>query len=158
MPLTKNMANLRKRFWDKVDRGNPDECWEWTASTNIHGYGQIWVEDLGRQQTASRVSYQLEYGDVPEDKVVCHTCDNPPCVNPNHLFVGSYSENFQDVSDKGNYPDRRGTNSKDAGLTEQEVKEIRNDNKRTYREMAKDYDTNMCTIGEIVRGESYQNV
>lgn len=86
------------RFWKFVDRLGDDDCWLWRGS--IQGkYGSIRIE--GKSAGAHRVSYQLHKGEIPEGLVVMHSCDVPLCVNPNHLSVGTYSDNTQDMLRKG---------------------------------------------------------
>jgi len=85
------------RFWEKVDmRGH---CWEWTAAKTSCGYGRFKVE--GKTVGAHRVSYELHYGEIPEEMCVLHTCDTPPCVNPEHLFLGTPTDNNRDRDQKG---------------------------------------------------------
>lgn len=94
----RQLRPLAERFWEKVDRRDKEECWEWTGGTDSHGYGtlQIGTHDKPFPGKAHRISYELHYGSIPDGMLVCHKCDNPPCVNPNHLFVGSYSDNIED--------------------------------------------------------------
>ena len=75
---------LEERFWEKVDRRGPDECWPWTGMKNSKGYGRIEVE--GRRRAAHRIGYQLIYGPVPEELVMHHLCENRICCNPAHLI------------------------------------------------------------------------
>ena len=95
-------ATIADRFWPKVDRRAPDECWPWTASKYKNGYGQIGVggRDMG-VTGAHRVAWELTHGAVPDGFFVCHRCDNPGCVNPNHLFVAAPKANTWDMIEKG---------------------------------------------------------
>ena len=85
-----------KRFWQKVKK--TDGCWLWQGSTDTR-YGLIWVD--GRKQKAHRVAWILLRGPIPDGMHVLHTCDNPPCVNPSHLFLGTHSDNHKDSARKG---------------------------------------------------------
>lgn len=85
------------RFWSKVDTSG--DCWIWTATKNRRGYGQFYYE--GRLQLAHRVAYKLTYGPVDDDIHVLHRCDNPSCIRPDHLFLGTQRDNVQDMIGKG---------------------------------------------------------
>lgn len=83
-------------FWERV---NKDGCWRWTGATNGKGYGQVTVD--GVHYLAHRIAYSLAKGSVPDGLLVCHHCDNPICVRPSHLFVGTHRDNAHDMIKKG---------------------------------------------------------
>lgn len=87
------------RFWEKVARADSSACWAWNGSRVGRGYGQFWDGD--RLIVAHRWLYEHLNGPVPGDIDICHSCDNPSCCNPDHLFAGSRAENMQDCSRKG---------------------------------------------------------
>lgn len=90
---------LTDRFWPKVDRRGPDECWEWTGSRQPTGYGRIKISD--RVHNTHRVVWALTNGPIPARLQVLHRCDNPPCCNPAHLYLGTIADNMHDRDRKG---------------------------------------------------------
>lgn len=120
--------SLEDRFYEKVDQGNTDECWEWQATRTEVGYGRISVD--GRLEVAHRVSWYLHEGEWPDGEFpdgerVLHTCDNRACVNPNHLYLGDQSDNVQDSYDRGQKEPMQGEQNPKSKLTVEDVREIR---------------------------------
>lgn len=94
-------CDLKCRLMANVVAPSPDSCWEWNAAKHKSGYGEFrWNDNFYR---AHRVSYEVHKGEIPQKKHVCHTCDNPPCVNPSHLFLGSDKDNLLDMAKKGRH-------------------------------------------------------
>ena len=85
------------RFWSKVDI--TDDCWEWTACKTSFGYGQLGID--GIMTNAHRISWEISNGPIPDGMVICHKCDNPGCVNPDHLFAGTHKDNIADCISRG---------------------------------------------------------
>jgi len=87
-------------FWSRTGKGEPGSCWEWKRGRITKGYGAVWWEK--KQMYAHRVAWELANGmAVPDGLFVCHTCDNPPCCNPAHLWVGTAADNIADMDAKG---------------------------------------------------------
>jgi hypothetical protein len=105
-------------FWAKVRIS--DDCWEWTGATNGMGYGRL--NRRGTFLAAHRFSYELANGSIPDGLSVCHRCDNPPCVRPDHLFLGSMQDNIRDSVAKRRSVGRHGRSTR---LSEDDVRNIR---------------------------------
>ena len=110
-------------FWDRVDKSG--ECWIWTGAKDGKGYGRLWHE--GKLQQAHRVAWQIENGPIPNSLLACHHCDNPPCVRPDHLFLGTVKDNAEDMVSKGRNRSGHfvGQDHPRAILTEDQVMAIR---------------------------------
>lgn len=92
--------NLKARFWAKVSVRKDSSCWAWDSNKTVKGYGQIYVGEGQSPVGAHRLSYMIHHGPVPDGMYVCHSCDNPECTNPNHLFLGTPKDNTQDMLTK----------------------------------------------------------
>ena len=158
------------RFWSKVRKS--DDCWEWTGSMRANGYGCFWYR--GKHQQAHRVAWQLERGDIPDGLYACHRCDNRRCVRPDHLFLGTPSENNYDASSKGRngahtHPEkyRNGCPIKPIGeqngiakLTAQAVRDIRAlaANGHRHKSIASRYGVDKSSISKVVRRETWGHI
>ncbi|MGJ5817051.1 HNH endonuclease [Paludibaculum fermentans] len=90
-----------RRFWNKVEIGKHNDCWNWTASTSFGGYGQFSIQHDNWK--ASRVAYFLYYGIDPAENMILHSCDNRLCCNPHHLRTGTSKDNTQDAISRGRH-------------------------------------------------------
>lgn len=162
---------IADRFWGKVQKRGGDQCWEWTAGRTSAGYGAFWT---GRRDIlAHRMSYILAVAPVPLAMYVCHHCDNPLCVRPSHLFIGTAKDNMQDAVSKGRiatgdrngsriHPDRRAKGERQGAskLTEQLVCDMRvayRAGKNQY-ELARDFGVHRSTAMRAVMGETWSHV
>lgn len=134
-----------QRFLEKIDK--TDSCWNWKGYINKLGYGHFW---LNGQETAHRSSWILHNGNIPENMCVCHKCDNPKCVNPDHLFVGSYKDNTQDMIKKG----RKGIDP-NIIITKEKAKEVVELYRKgmKQRDIAKLYGINQANIWKHIHKE-----
>lgn len=147
------------RFWERVDKsGGKDACWEWKICRHKKGgYGAWTLNKVSCK--AHRLAYEYTYGPIPKGLNVCHKCDNPPCCNPSHLFIGTYKDNHQDSVKKGRnvFGERHG-NSK---LKESQVKEIIRRLKQkdiSHGELAKQYGCSISVIGKIGRAKIWRHI
>lgn len=151
-----------QRFLSKVEKSSrPDGCWLWQGSRDRKGYGRLWYR--GRAIQAHRFGYFTKSGQhLPDSLFGCHKCDNPSCVNPDHIFPGTPSENRFDMHRKGreNLPAQHGSHNHRSKLSPEQVKAIREEYARGgvfYRQLADKYGVHLENIRKIVKGLSWKN-
>lgn len=150
------MKPLDVRFWSKVDKsGGDNACWLWTARKNAYGYGTIKVGI--KSSLAHRVVWNLNFGNIPERLCVCHTCDNPACVNPSHLFLGTHKQNMEDMARKGRHADFTGSKCGQAKLTEEQAIQILNA-KGFSKNIAKQFGVTFSAVCRIKSGKSWPHL
>ena len=150
---------LAVRFAEKYRVDEASGCWVWTGNKNANGYGVI-AGDEGRyrhQRRAHRVSWELLHGPLDKSVFVCHRCDNPPCVNPDHLFIGGPAENQADRVQKGRTT--RGDKHPQAKLTALDVRKIRMVAQLGIPQhmIAKVFSVSRTNISAIIGGRSWKS-
>ena len=140
-----------KRFWKFVRKTK--NCWIWIGG-KANGYGYFWLN--GKQCKATRVSWEFHFESIPPEVEVMHKCDNPSCVNPDHLCLGTHQENMTDMKNKGRagFVRRVGSSSPSSKLTDEQVEEIRQRvvSGETHESVAKDYPVGKTTVTAIING------
>lgn len=158
----KYTTNDIARFWTKVDRSG--ECWLWTAGKNGKGYGKF---NIGYTRFyAHRFAFELAYDSIPEGMVVCHHCDTPSCVRPDHLFIGTQGDNLQDMSAKKRHgshthpEQRRGEKNGFSKLNADQVREIRARVAagESRRLLSMEFETTQTNISNIVLRINWKHI
>lgn len=144
------------RFWNRVVKLDGG-CCEWTGAKIPDGYGSLQV--CYKHTLAHRFSYEITIGPIPKGLYVLHKCDNPACVNPDHLFIGTQKDNVQDCISKGRFTrsDRRGEKCPTSKLTEKDVIYIRQSN-LLQRELAEHFGVTRQAIGDIRSRRNWSHV
>lgn len=130
-------------------------CWIWNCGRDHCNYGRFYGAGKGKSQVASRFSYELYVGEIPDGMQILHRCDSPPCVNPDHLFLGTVFDNVVDKMNKGRH--LRGTMFSWAKLDEKKVQQIRVD-PRSQRVIAKDFGISRSAVSEIKTRKKWKHV
>lgn len=155
----KRLASATMRFWKYTIKAGENDCWLWNSKqVNEHGYGFLSCS-RGVIIKSHRLSYSLFLNrPVENSEIVMHTCDNPRCVNPNHLRIGTQAENILDSIKKGRNskpPIHFGEDHHNAKFSSKDRLDIVSD-KRTHNEIAKDYGVCSETIGRIKRNQTWK--
>lgn len=155
---------IEVRFWRHVDRRRDDECWVWIGGHFPDGYGCF--QENGAKR-AHRISWSIANGPVPDGASVLHRCDNPGCVNPSHLFLGTHADNMADKVAKGRQArcgpvnPARGSGNPAAKLTERDVAAIRARyaaKTATQTRLAEEYGVSQVMVSKIVRRVFWRHV
>lgn len=151
-------------FWSHVTPISPNECWEWNGPRLKNGYGQMYVKVNGKWKNTMthRLSWEIHYGEIPSGKVIMHKCDNPACVNPNHLSVGTHLDNIIDKVRKGRQRHRAhiGTEHGMSKLNDANVKWIYQEYAKgvTIASMARALNVSESAIRNVIKGRSWKHV
>ena len=148
----------RQRFNAKWVEDASTGCWVWQGASHVKGYGYIKIPKTRKQIPAHRLSYLIHVGDIPDGKCVLHKCDNPPCVNPDHLFIGTKLDNAMDMVKKMRhcYGERQGSHK----LTEKEVVRIHEMIKlgMKQKEIAAIFKIGAMQISRIKHGSRWRHI
>lgn len=150
-PIPELPDDVLKRFWDKVIIGKPNECWKWTAGVDKDGYGRFQLN--GSSFRATRISYTIKDKD-PKELCVCHSCDNPSCVNPDHLWIGTMQDDMDDCVKKDRQA--KGEEQGSSKLTVEQVRKIIKSNE-LHEILARRYGVARGTITRIKTGKSWRH-
>ncbi len=148
-----------ERFWDSVEIGGPDDCWPWTGAIKAHGYGKFY---RGYEEWLThRFAYHSQTGEELDPKdCVLHTCDNPPCCNPAHLFTGTREDNIMDMVGKNRQHRPIGVHNQNARLDADKVRLIRKEHAEglSYRQLAARHNVVKTTIAAVLTGKTWRHV
>ena len=130
-------------------------CWECSGTISKYGYGQFYHG--GKTIRAHRAAYEIYNGKIPDGLIVCHTCDNRKCINPKHLYAGTYADNYKDAKDRQRINPPKGESHHGAKLTVHDVEKIRKSD-LSQRQLALIYGVAQATIGDAKRGLTWKTI
>lgn len=149
-----NFSSVKEAFWARVNQLSPGECWPWLGSCCNRGYGRF---NFNSQRYFAHVlSFQLHHGGVPTGHVIRHRCDNPPCVNPNHLESGTQADNVRDTVMRGRTV--RGEAHWHASLTDSDVQAIRSATGLLQTDLGMLYGIGQAAVSKIQLGKTWRHV
>lgn len=145
--------NTNENFWEKVNKTSG--CWVWKSRLSSSGYGEFYYH--GKNIKAHRFSWVIAHGEIPDGLLVCHHCDNPPCVRPNHLFLGTSLDNLRDCQAKGRRRALTGSDNPRSKLNEQTARLIFAVCPKYIRvvDASKIFGVDRATIGDVVHGRTW---
>jgi hypothetical protein len=155
--------SIAEHFWSKVNKGGPDDCWMWKNPSRAKGkdvrpsYHIHFPNNRPKGHIASRIAYELSWGYIKKGLQVLHRCDNPGCVNPNHLFLGTQADNIRDMMEK----DRQSFFGGKTKMSEQQVLELRylrDHTGMTLTDLAERYKIRLPAVSAIVKRRSWKHI
>ena len=147
-----------KKYLNKVLVVNPKLCWDWQGRLDDGGYGSMTLR--GSTILVHRIAWIIDNGEIPKGMNILHKCDNPKCVNPDHLFLGTHFDNMRDMAAKGRAPKRPGSKNPNSKLNESKVREIKNllANGKTRKYVSTTFEVSLSTIDRIINKKSWRLV
>jgi hypothetical protein len=146
--------SIDERFWSKVNK--TETCWLWTASTDPRGYGHFVIHN--RLEGAHRVAWILSNGSIPDNLWVLHRCDNPPCVNPAHLFLGTHQDNVADSTRKNRRAKPQGELHGHSTVTSEQVAHIRAAGRGDWKKLHKQFGVSRSNFYKIWMRKSWTHL
>jgi len=154
--MARRQRTFEERFWKQFEMGKLDECWEWQGGKQGDGYGILRLS--GRSVLAHRISYELMVGPIPPGLHVLHSCDNPPCINPHHLHIGTDLDNARESKERGRRGRLCGEKNGRAKLSPSDVRLIRalyNAGELSWMSLSRRFGVSSQQIGRIVKWKQW---
>lgn len=161
------MSEIEERFWQLVAGGDAEACWIWRGAPDVKGYGRLYLPSRREQMLAHRASWIIHHGAIPDGLCVLHDCpsgDNPLCVNPNHLWIGTRAENNADAKAKGRsvppqpHPGDSHPQAKLSSVKVVAIRQAYRSGQRTQREIAIAYGVSESAVNDVLNGRRWGHV